>query len=163
MNDVEWSQLSDALGTYSPLYSTRIMQLMHNWQYVGERKALMKDGEGLCPMNCGHRETKMHYLWCNSTTFASTRKKHLKLLQTQMQALQTYPGITTVMIRILNNGYADKWIEELNGTTLMDTLLHTSVQKQQALGLNSLVKGYLTSEWQKTQQLWMKTNKLPKK
>ena len=80
-----------------------------------------------------------------------------------MQALQTYPGITTVMIRILNNGYADKWIEELNGTTLMDTLLHTSVQKQQALGLNSLVKGYLTSEWQKTQQLWMKTNKLPKK
>ena len=44
MKCIQWRPLFEALGKYLPQYQTRIMQLIHNWQYVGERKVLMKDG-----------------------------------------------------------------------------------------------------------------------
>ena len=112
-------------------------------------------------MDCGVIETKMHYLWCKSSNINKVRTKHIHLLKTQIHALQTYPGITTAIIKILTNGFVDEWIEELDGPTEIDKCLYTSVKKQQALGLNSLAKDYLNDEWGKTQRLWMNTQKLP--
>ena len=55
---IHWNALTSALSSYQPFYRTKISQLMHDWQYIGERKRIMYDKDRLCPMQCGERETK---------------------------------------------------------------------------------------------------------
>lgn len=44
------TNLEQALKKYHPYQQTKMAQLMHHWQYIGERKDLLHDHDGLCPM-----------------------------------------------------------------------------------------------------------------
>ena len=75
----------------------------------------------------------------------STRKKHLLLLIKQLNAINTYPGITTVISKILRVGYNLQWIQEIENTEGKDSLLSQAIQQQQLLGIHSLPLGYITT------------------
>ena len=158
MQEINWSGLEKALLSYQPFYSTKIMQLMHDWQYVGERKLLMNDNDGNCPMQCGCLETKLHYLYCNDTTVKTKRNAYLQLLTKQLHAINTYPGIVTCFTKILTQGYQPEWMKDILPTNKLDNLMHQAIHTQQALGLHSLPKGYLNITWEKAQNQWTSTN-----
>lgn len=146
MKKIGWTALESTLKVYQPTYSTRIMQLMPDWQVIGERKALMCNEDNLYPMQCGHIETKLHYLWCKDKEISTLREKHLHLLQTQLKAIETYPGIVTTVTKILNRDFLTGWIQDFGTNTPLDIQLTSTIHEQQKLGPNSLAKGYVTTE-----------------
>lgn len=44
--------IEEAIGSYKEYKQTKVAQMNHNWQYIGGRKGLMKDGVDLCPAGC---------------------------------------------------------------------------------------------------------------
>ena len=147
MTKIHLTALETTLDKYKPQYCTKIMQMMHDWQYTGDRKILFRDGEGKCPMSCGQVEGKMHYLWCSNEKFTSTRLKHLKLLQSQMKAMNSYPGITTVIGKIHNLGFDNTWIDDLETNNEIERHLKETILEQKSLGSNSIAKGYIIYKW----------------
>ena len=152
---INWSVLKSVIDTYQPYYQTKICQLMHDWQYIGERKELMYDKENKCPTQCGHREGKMHYLWCTDTQMTLKRNKLLRTLQKQLQATNTCPGINSIFTRIFKHGFEDSWGDGIEDGTALGTLLAQAYHQQRALGKNSLAKGYLVHKWQTAQTEWL--------
>ena len=155
MKTIHWTALETTLQKYQPQYQTKIMQLMHDWQYTGDRKILFKDGDGKCPMNCGATENKLHYIWCKDTTFLNIKLKHLNLFQSQARAINTYPGIITVLAKILLHGFDTSWINSLKVNSRIDALLLNTIHLQKQLGPNSLPKGYILHRWEEIQLKWL--------
>ena len=93
---------------------------MHHWQYIGERKLLMNENTGQCPMQCGQLETKLHYLYCTDLKITMARKNHIILLVKQMKALNSYPGIMFTFTQILKNGYEWDWACDIKNHNLTD-------------------------------------------
>ena len=122
-----WDDLQSALRKYKPYYQTRISQLMHDWQYIGERKQLMFDKEVKCPTQCGEIESKMHYLWCKDSTMCTRQEKALNTLLKQTKAMNAYPGITTALSQIFRNGYNDRWINDIDTSNEIDKLLKKAI------------------------------------
>ena len=120
MKEINWHAMEIALRTYKLSYRTRMMQLMHDWQYTGDRKILMKDGDGTCPMKCGYIEVKMHYIWCKSDSITSKKLEQLHLFKLQAEAVNTYPGITSAIIKILACGYTTTWIQAIDKKSPLD-------------------------------------------
>ena len=116
------------------------MQMMHDWQYIGERKALMYNKEHTCPMQCGEMESKMHYLWCRDTQIQDKQQHCLRLLQKQLGAINMFPGTITAISKVLTNGFDEEWISDIEQQTHLDKLLHDAIKTQQQLGQNSLPK-----------------------
>lgn len=159
IDTIHWNALSSALKSYQPYYCTKISQLMHDWQYIGQRKNLMFDKDGLCPMQCGEIETKMHYLWCKDKVFFQRRARCQKTLQNQLKAMNTYPGITSTILRIINQVYHQEWMDTIQEHTDLEKTLKRAITQQQKLGDNSTPKGYLVKEWELTQKMWEIANK----
>ena len=151
---IQWEALEAAVSSYGPTYRTKICQLMHDWQYIGERKHLMYDKDNKCPTQCGEIESKMHYVWCRDKEVMLKRQKAMGILKKQLQAMQTCPGITMCLTRILNNGFEEQWSENIKDGTDMGDLLYQAYITQKRLGKNSLPKGYLVTNWQQVQVLW---------
>ena len=149
MNTICWEGTEKLISTYKPYYRTQMMKLMHHWQYIGERKLLMKEETGQCPMQCGELESKLHYLQCKDTHITTLRNKHKMLLTKQMKALNTYPGIITVIQNILTKGYNWNWSTDLQEKNTTDRYLLQAVQIQKSLGEHSLPLGYLNHMWQR--------------
>ena len=76
METICWEGIENAVKSYKPYLQTKIMQLMHHWQYIGERKLLMKETTGQCPMQCGMLETKLHYVYCKDASI--NEKKNIQ-------------------------------------------------------------------------------------
>ena len=96
----------------------------------------------------------MHYLYCTDDEFKSSREKHLLLLTKQLHAINTYPGITTAISKILRAGYNLQWVQEIENTEGKDSLLSQAIQQQLLLGIHSLPLGYITTLWDKSQNEW---------
>ena len=154
MEKIMWDDLAMTLNSYIPIFRSKIMQLMHDWQYVGERKQLMNDSEDKCPMQCGELETRLHYLWCKDKAFCETRKKHLHLLHKQLDSAGTYPGITATIMKIVTEGINGAWRTNTNITIPMDKLMEEAVLEQAKLGEYSLIKGYIVYQWVEAQRQW---------
>ena len=88
---------------------------MYNWQHdVKERKVLLhNDKAAQCPV-CGEFEKRMHYLTCRHIEMVQQRTHLLHLLEKQLGAAGTYPGITTVIQYILEVGYTQEWMTTIN-------------------------------------------------
>ena len=157
MEHIMWDDLAMTLNSYIPIFRSKIMQLMYDWQYVWERKHLMKESEDKCPMLCGAIETRLHYLWCKDKAFCETRKKHLSLLHKQLDSAGTYPGITATIMKIVTEGINGTWRTLTNTPTQMDKLLEVAVLEQAKLGEHSLIKGYMVHEWVEAQRQWQAT------
>ena len=54
---IDWDSIEKVISGYKPCYRIRIAQLMHDWQYTGERKELMGDNDSKCPFGCEEQET----------------------------------------------------------------------------------------------------------
>ena len=109
-------------------------------------------------MQCGSKETKMHYLYCTDKEFTHTREKYLRLLIKQLKALNTYPGITTAICKILRHGYKTDWIQDIANVDGEHSILLQAVNLQQQLGNHSLPLGYTTSLWEQCQNKWILTS-----
>ena len=127
---------------------------MHDWQYVGERKQLMNDSDIQCPMQCGKVEKRLHYLHCQEPSFHTKRKKCLGLLQKQLNAAGTYPGITLSLVKIITEGFETNWLRDFQQTTSIDKAVLMAIRHQQQLGEHSLPKGYLHKSWFLAQLKW---------
>ena len=154
MQNIEWSSLNAALSKYIPTYKTKIIQLMYDWQAIGERKELMNEEGVNCLMQCGCKETKMHYLWCRDPEFTFKRQVHLNLLQKQLRAIYTYPGTVATFSKILTVGFDDEWINNLPTIQHIDKLLIEAIQHQRRLGAGSIAKGYLVKQWLSVHYEW---------
>ena len=154
MENILWMDLSLILNSYTPIYKSRIMQLMHDWQQVGEQKQLMNETDIKCPMQCGESETRLHYLRCKDKAFCETRKKHLHLLHKQLESAGTYPGITTTIINLVTEGIVKQSVGNETVLSNTDRLMVEAATEQLQLGENSLVKGYLVKRWKDGQKSW---------
>ena len=99
----------------------------------------------------------MHYLSCPDIAFTAIRQTYLQLLTKQLHAIQTYPGITTTIVKILRHGYQKSWIDELNDDAYTHPILLDAIKQQQSLGEHSLPLGYLSSLWENTQLQWSRS------
>ena len=156
METISWPNLKKALSSYPNYQQTKYAQLMHHWQYIGERKDLLHAQNNACPMQCGNKESKLHYLYCTDPAFHLIREKHLHLLQKQMTAIQTYPGIISAICKILRHGYTE-WIQDIKRLEGEQSLLYKAIQQQQQLGKHSLPLGYVSVLWETCQQHWIHT------
>ena len=147
----DWDAIELALNTYKPYKQTKIAQLMHRWQYVGERKVMMNDGSNLCPAGCGEVEEGMHYLYCTSREMVKRRQKHYTLLVKQLTALNTYPGIIAALTKILQQGWDETWMTGMPMKTLMDIYLVEAVTAQASDHCTYLARGYIVKQWKKAQ------------
>ena len=156
---INWPIFKAAINTYQPHYQTKICQLMHDWQYIGERKEMMYGKDNCCPMQCGQQEGKMHYLWCKDTQMAVKQQKLLCTVQKQLQATNACPGINTIFTRILKYRFEEDWGHGIDDGTNLGSLLAQAYQQQQKLGVNSLAKEYLVYKWQTGQNEWIMMTK----
>ena len=157
-NLVNWYAIAAALKTYKPYKRTKVSQLMFNWQYVGERKNMMEEADGVCPTGCGDFETKLHYIFCKSKEMITRRARHRSILLKQLQVLNTYPGIQTAISNAITTGWEREWINTLPMTTLLETELCDTVCEQSNLHINHFLQGYLINKWELLQQRWVKTS-----
>ena len=49
MTSIAWDSLEKVLESYQPYQRTKIAQLMHHWQYIGERKTIIHEQDGKEP------------------------------------------------------------------------------------------------------------------
>ena len=82
------------------------------------------------------------------------REGLLRLFGKQLKAMGTYPGIITTMLKILNEGFNDDWIETIQTTNPADLLLIEAIKRQKEIGDDGLAKGYITTVWERIQILW---------
>ena len=157
LHKIHWEAIEAALSSYGPSYRTKICQLMHDWQYIGERKKLMYDKDNKCPMQCGEIETRMHYVRCKDVAISDKRKKAMRILQKQLQAMHTCPGIITCIMRILNYDFEDQWKDQIQDGSKIGELLHQAYTSQMTLGENSVPKGYLVQSWESAQDTWQRS------
>ena len=79
------------------VYRTRIAQLIHDWQYTGDRKELMGECDTQCPFGCKSQEGKVHYISCQKKPIAEARQIHRRIFSKVLHSMNTYPGISTVL------------------------------------------------------------------
>ena len=154
---VDWLGIERTLGSYKPCYRHRIAQLMHDWQYTGDRKELMGEKDGACPFDCNLTEGKLHYMWCESKKMREGRAKQMLLATKSLKGLNTYPGIITIVQHVCKEGYNEEWIKGLQQSkdTMTKKLVEvTDMQKE--LGTNSLLKGHIVLAWGTLQEEWEK-------
>ena len=84
----------------------------------------MFDKDCNCPMQCGEVETKMHYIWCKDKEVTNKRKRVMTIFQKQLQAMNTCPGITLCLMRILIYGYEEQWRTQIRDTTEINDLIY---------------------------------------
>ena len=74
-----------------------------------------------------------------------------------MGKLKTHPGIKTAIIHLLNN----KWNEEdqEKDTSGDQMYISSAATDQIILGNQALEKGYISTKWQKAQEIWSLSNK----
>ena len=76
-------------------------------------------------------------------------------MKTQLEAIQTYPGITTALINIIVHGFEETWMKTLDETSNpLDTTLKQAVKKQQSLTPAAVIKGYIITDWTRVQKQW---------
>jgi hypothetical protein len=116
METINWKAHTMALKRKKPIQRMKAVQLIHDWQNVGIQKGLFessrKGGSSLsskeykklitCPMNCGEKENRMHYLRCNNINIQSKRKSEIEKLATNLRAIDTYEGIISSTVTILH-------------------------------------------------------------
>ena len=154
LQTIQWNDIETALKSYKPYYKVKIAQLMHDWQYVGERQHLMGDNTNQCPSKCGEVETKLHYLKCKDVEMTKNRAAHLKTLQQRLRVINTYPGIVSTISKLLTSDYDENWWDDYDITDSLTNYLKMTVKKQCELGQHSVPKGYLISEWSQLQLMW---------
>ena len=71
---INWEGVENALSGYQPCYRNRMAQLMHDWQYTGDRKEMMGEGSSQCPFGCKKQENNLHYIWCSEEKMKDARK-----------------------------------------------------------------------------------------
>ena len=155
---INWDDLEAALKGYKPFYKTKIAQLMHDWQYIGERKHLFNKDTDKCPAKCGESETKQHYLVCKDKHMQLSRKPLLRAFHQRLSLLNTHPGIQTTLCKILTEGFQSEWWKNMQCTDTFDVMIKEATQKQSELGMMSVTKGYLIFEWKHIQQKWEKSS-----
>ena len=155
---INWDNLDAAIKGYKPFYKTKIAQLMHDWQYIGERKKLFNHNHDKCPAQCGEPETKQHYLECKDTTMQASRQSLMRAFRQRLTLLNTYPGLITVLCKIMLEGFTSEWWTHMTCTTKIDDMIYTAIKLQSELGWMSVTKGYLIYEWEDIQQYWVKTS-----
>ena len=155
LNQICWKELGSVLAKYKPVKQTRTIQMMYNWQYVGRRRELITGTGGKCK-GCGMEETKLHYLTCNAQFIVNKQKKVQSLLKSQLEAMNTYPGVITAIMYILQEGITDKWKSTIETSGFLDSLLLKAIDQQQQIGDMNLARGFLTTRWAIVQQAWDK-------
>ena len=114
----------------------------------------MEEDDGFCPAGCGCIEDSLHYMHCEAKEMVMRRTKHKSLLIKQMRALNTYPGIITVVSKIITHGWDRIWMISLPETNLIESALIDTVRRQASMKVDTFLQGYLISGWGEVQNMW---------
>lgn len=85
----------------------------------------------------------------------------MKVLQQQLRAINTYPGINTALCKLLTHESHNPWWEDMVLLTTLDSDLQRAIRKQIELGELTVAKGYLIQEWVDIQNTWIRTTNSP--
>ena len=88
----------------------------------------MYEKDSILPTQCGKKETKVHYIWYHDSDMPQKQAWCQKFYK--KKALNTYPGMATVISNILTLGFRISWTDSLNNDTSLDTLLLMAVKTQ---------------------------------
>lgn len=121
----------------------------------------MTEGTAECPTRCGKKETKVHYLLCTDKELQKGRNQLLKILQQKLKNINTYPGITMMIGKILMLENKDEWWTDQTSTNGVEKALYDTIEGQSGLREYALAKGYITKDWREVQKQWENISNSP--
>ena len=132
---------------------------MHDWQNVGYQKQKICNDTGMCPTNCGAVELPMHFLLCTDKEMTRHRNIHYTNLKSKIQLYNTYPGISTFLMKFITQPNSLEEILQQPPQSIIDEKLWEATKEQLELREFALEKGYISKKWRETQQLWAQSTK----
>lgn len=153
LDKIDWDALGQVLAAYSQHQRNKTIQLMYDWQNVGEQKEKFHQADGKCP-GCDEHEYHMHYLECTNKRMMSERKKAISTFSAGLRAINTYPGCISIIVKGLLTSYAES-IQNLEcPNSYKDILLQEAATEQHELENHAMNRGMISKKWEKVQAEW---------
>jgi hypothetical protein len=163
-NNIDWTNLGVALQKLTVTKLAQRSKMMHGWQNTGTQKKVILESKKThdewdedietiiqCPI-CKQPELQLHYTTCTHEIMMSMRHAEIQQLQKGLQKLNTYEGITAVWTKCINQHTESI---TLITTHHIDKMVNTARTKQQHIGWNNLLKGYISHHWTTAQQAYL--------
>jgi hypothetical protein len=168
-NNIDWDNLEATLNKLTTTKLAQRSKMMHGWQNTGTQKQVILESKKThdewdedldtvlqCPM-CKQPEQQLHYTKCNHETMVTMRTTEVHKLQKELKKIDTYEAIIAIWTK-----HANQYSEPITilHTTNIDDMVQTAIHKQQNIGWQNLLKGYMSSNWAKVQRMYIQEQKL---
>ena len=102
---VDWIPLESYLSSVPLAKQTKILKLIHGWQFTSLRKAMMTSIDdqkiiktSLCPLQCGENDHNHHYLRCTKQLDSWNMQKELLPLGRMLAKRNTHPDLAKMIL-----------------------------------------------------------------
>jgi hypothetical protein len=167
--NVDWDNLEQTLNKITNPKLAQRSKMMHGWQNTGTQKKVILESKKThdewdenidtviqCPM-CKQPENQLHYTTCNNEAMVHMRTKEVKNIQTELKKINTYEGIIATWTKHVNQ-YPEP-ITTVN-TNNIDGMVQIALERQTNIGWHNFLKGYISIDWSKAQQAYLKEQKV---
>ena len=168
-NSIDWNNLEGTLNKLTLSTLAQRCKMMHGWQNTGTQKKVILESKKTydewdedvetviqCPM-CKQPEQQLHYTLCSHETMITMRTKEIQKLQKALKKIDTYEGIIAIWTKSANQ--YPKQITTVQ-TNNIDKVVQTAIHNQQHIGWHNLLKGFISVNWSKVQQIYINEQQL---
>jgi hypothetical protein len=158
---IEWETYAIVLKELSDVQQVNWIKLAHDWQNTGHQKMKLKQDEASwsCPLHCGAHETPMHFCQCTADIAIARKTIHLATLRDQLRTAKTCPTLCRAIIEAIAHHCElpndDPFIP---AATPRAQQIQQAIQRQQALGMNHLLKGRVVQDLFAPQEAYCQAN-----
>lgn len=151
---INWKALGTYFNTLAISQKIKVMKYIYDWQNVGAQKQLHQWADGdeyMCPYKCGKKEQPMHYLTCPES-FDKMSIMCMEAINKWMIRARTNNRVRT---HLMNLFYENLPIRKpgLHIQYPMPKNFEKAEQEQAQLGWKLTMKGILSKEWGKIQDV----------
>jgi hypothetical protein len=135
-----------------PIEQCKIIQLIHDWQqqfHLDAHCSTTKDAHGDCPLHCGHFETPLHYMHCNSDILMAARKLGIEKVEKSLYKFHTsLPLLEAILHGILCwETFTEYDLDGDSHPQLFDIVHTRLLQHQKQIGWDKFLKGFIAKDW----------------
>ena len=139
-------------------YMSNLILIQRRCNFKSYRKGLIKHGyvcinelkntlQWVCPLHCGAHGTPMHYCECTADLAIARKKTHLDTLRDQLHTIKTCPTLCRAIIEAIAC-HCGVPIDDpfIPAATHRAHQIQQAIQRQQAIGMNHLLKGRVVQD-----------------
>ena len=156
-SEVNWRAYERAMNRYRTSSKLPIVKLIHDlWPTSAKLHEWYPEMPATCLRCSVKNETVEHIFQCRSPHATNSHQQAIKTLQATLEKANTSPIIVTSIIGLLHEqrkGYPQKLQQHPYQNPKIITLVKKVSDKQKALGLGALTKGFIVREWEALQNL----------